>query len=577
MSKSRKPSPNAEETWHRLEDLTIEKAAVAIFWVDTEGRFERVNSTACQMHGYSREELLARRVHDVTAEYQPAGWEELWRQLRTHQVVIKESHHIRRDGSRFPVEATICHMGTADKELCCCFLQDLTQRKAAEAKAVELARFPDENPFPVMRVSREGAVLYCNAAGRPALDAIGVWEDHIVQEDWLRSIRRVCQGAAPVEMEVKVENRVLLLNLVGIPDANYANIYGLDITARKQAETSLQQALKEVQELKDRLQAENVYLQDEIQTTHDVEGIVGESAAFERVLEQARQVAGAGSTVLILGETGTGKELLARAIHRASPRRDRPLVKVNCAALPSSLVESELFGHEKGAFTGALSKRIGRFELAEGGTLFLDEIGDLPRELQAKLLRVLQEGEFERVGGQTTLRADVRIIAATNRDLEEAVNQDEFREDLFYRLNVFPLQLPLLRERREDIPPLAHHFMRKHTKRTGSRVRNIPPSVLEKLRDYDWPGNVRELENVMERALILSRGRELELGPLGHGKRTTDSARAPTLKETEQTLIREALEACNWTIEGKRGAAARLDLAPSTLRERMRKYGLQRP
>jgi transcriptional regulator with GAF, ATPase, and Fis domain len=312
------------------------------------------------------------------------------------------------------------------------------------------------------------------------------------------------------------------------------------------------------------------------------------------VIEKVKLVASTDSSVLILGETGTGKELVARAVHSNSERRNRPLVKVNCAALPVGLIESELFGHEKGAFTGATDRRIGRFELAHRGTIFLDEIGDMPPDLQAKLLRVLQEHEFERVGGSNPIRVDVRVIAATNRDLLRSVSEGIFRQDLYYRLNVFPIQLPPLRERREDVPPLVHYFVRRFSLKIGRKIARIQRDTMDRLVCYSWPGNVRELENVIERAVILSPGIELEVAPdvlpkVAAVPRTQAAARRPTLVEqrpkaplpqsidqVERNHILEVLMLTNWRIEGTEGAAALLNMNPSTLRSRMKKLGVQR-
>jgi len=313
------------------------------------------------------------------------------------------------------------------------------------------------------------------------------------------------------------------------------------------------------------------------------DAMIGRSPALARVRAQIAQVAPTDSTVLIEGETGTGKELVARAIHDASARRERPLIRINCAALPRELVESELFGHEKGAFTGALQQRRGRFELADGGTLFLDEIGELPLDTQAKLLRVLQEREFERVGGSRSLRVDVRVVAATNRNLRAEADAGRFRADLYFRLNVFPLTLPPLRERREDIGALLEHFARATARRLGRPGPRIAPAFAARAQAYDWPGNIRELENLVERALILSGGGELdgvELFP-AHDRqapaRDVDAATGTTLESVESAHIRRVLDSTGWTIEGERGAAVRLGLNPSTLRGRMRKLGLHRP
>ncbi|MCI0483150.1 MAG: sigma 54-interacting transcriptional regulator, partial [candidate division NC10 bacterium] len=288
-------------------------------------------------------------------------------------------------------------------------------------------------------------------------------------------------------------------------------------------------------------------------------------------------VAPTDATVLLLGETGTGKELIARALHDLSPRKDRALVRLNCAALPAGLIESELFGHEKGAFTGALGRKIGRFELADGGTIFLDEVGDLPPDLQAKLLRVLQEGDFERVGSTATLKVDVRVIAATHRDLEKASQEGTFRPDLYYRLSVFPIAIPPLRERKEDIPLLVKHFVLKYGAKFGKQVETIPEKTMHALLDYSWPGNVRELENVVERAVIVNMGSQLELGEwLPKPGVTEVGARVLMLEELEREHITKTLELTGWRVSGERGAAKLLGLKPTTLGARMRKLGITR-
>ena len=351
-----------------------------------------------------------------------------------------------------------------------------------------------------------------------------------------------------------------------------------DITKRKQAEKALHDALREVEQLKDRLQTENVYLQEEIKLEHNFDEIISTSKSFKKVLRNVEQVAVTDATVLILGETGTGKELIARALHTTSLRKERPLVKVNCAALPENLIESELFGHEKGAFTGAFSRKQGRFELADRGTIFLDEIGDLPLDLQAKLLRVLQEGEFERVGGTQTIKIDVRVIAATNRNLEESTRSGAFREDLFYRLNVFPITLPPLRERPEDIPLLVKHFIKKYEGKLGKKISQVPQKVMKTLQAYHFPGNVREVENIIERAIILARDETLQLD---ESFELLESPAAPaenvgTLAEIERSHIVSVLQETNWRIEGTKGAALRLGINPNTLRSRMQKLGIMR-
>jgi PAS domain S-box-containing protein len=327
-----------------------------------------------------------------------------------------------------------------------------------------------------------------------------------------------------------------------------------------------------------RLQQENLYLQEEIKSAHDFEQIVGRSPALMGVLSDVGRVAPTDASVQITGETGTGKELVARAVHSASKRRDKPLIKVNCAALPAGLIESELFGHEKGAFSGAVARRLGRFELADGGTIFLDEVGELPAEAQAKLLRVLQEREVDRVGGHGPVRVDVRVIAATNRDLPTGVREKRFREDLYYRLNVFPIRLPPLRERSDDIPLLVHFLLNKFATRVGRHLDGVSRRTMQRLQEYAWPGNVRELENVRERAVILATGSLLEVDPGTIPAPSTAPAgrERPTLEGVERDYVLTVLRETDWVIDGPRGAARVLGLHPNTLRNRLKKLGLRR-
>jgi transcriptional regulator with GAF, ATPase, and Fis domain len=337
------------------------------------------------------------------------------------------------------------------------------------------------------------------------------------------------------------------------------------------------QLVTEVENLKNQLKAENVYLQEEIRTQHNFEEIIGETPALKKVLKSIETVAPTDASVLIHGETGTGKELIARAIHNLSRRKTRALIKVNCAAIPSGLVESELFGHEKGAFTGALTQKIGRFELADKGTIFLDEIAELPLDLQPKLLRVLQEGEFERVGGTRTIKVDVRIISATNRNLDVAVQEGRFREDLFYRLNVFPVTLPPLRERQDDIAPLARYFAIKYGKRLGKEIEQMPHKVLDALKAHPWPGNIRELENVIERAIITSQGPQLELGDaLPQRSVRAQGKELLTLEEMERNHITAVLKSTDWQVSGRGGAAELLGMKPTTLDSRIKKLGIKK-
>ena len=370
-----------------------------------------------------------------------------------------------------------------------------------------------------------------------------------------------------------------------IEDGNLYSVWvtARDITALKQAEAEvlrlndeLKSHLAQLTALKARLEQDNAYLQDEIRSEHNFGDMVGASPRFRELTERVQLVASTTATVLITGETGTGKEVVARAIHTLSPRSNRPLVKVNCAAISAGLVESELFGHVKGAFTGATERRMGRFEYADGGTLFLDEVTELPLETQAKLLRVLQEQEFEPVGSNRTLKVDVRLLAATNRNLAELVREGRFRMDLYYRLLVVPVDVPPLRERREDIPLLAAHFLRRLSRQFGRRVEKISEGMMRDLAAYDWPGNIRELENFLARAIVLCPGDTLDMRLGAADTNAPAGDQSHSMEAAERKHIESVLASTGWVIEGAKGAAAVLKMNPSTLRSRMRRLGIQR-
>ncbi|MBH0208425.1 MAG: sigma 54-interacting transcriptional regulator [Nitrospira sp.] len=337
-------------------------------------------------------------------------------------------------------------------------------------------------------------------------------------------------------------------------------------------------AFQEIAQLKDKLAKEKLYLEEELRLEHGFEDIIGDSDALKQVLRQVEVVAPTDSTVLIQGETGTGKELIARAIHRLSGRNERTFVKLNCAAIPTGLLESELFGHERGAFTGAIMQKAGRFELADKGTIFLDEVGEIPLELQSKLLRVLQEQEFERLGSTKTIRVNVRLIAATNQDLKAMVEAKQFRSDLYYRLNVFPVTMPPLRDRREDIPTLVRYFTQHYAGRMKKNIQSVPGGTLEILSRYAWPGNVRELENLVERSVILTQGTDLQV-PISELQTTGDSITSSMtgLEEAERNHILRALQEAKWVVGGAAGAAARLGVKRTTLQSKMQKFGITRP
>jgi PAS domain S-box-containing protein len=488
------------------------------------------------------------------------------------------------------------------------------ERMRAEQRLQESeARYRDlyENaPNAYVIVGTDGRILNVNRRvtellGYPADELVGALIHSFLPDTpagktrSLEVYRKHMAGEAvtgwPLEFRRK-DGRPLWLNVWMVPGrgadgtVEASRAFFVDVTAQVLAERE-----------RAHLREQNLYLQEEIKSDHNFERIIGRSPALMGVLAHVGRVAPTDASVLVSGETGTGKELIARAIHSTSKRRDKPLIKVNCAALPAGLVESELFGHEKGAFSGAIAQRLGRFELADGGTIFLDEIGELPAEAQVKLLRVLQEREFDRVGGAGPVRVDVRVIAATNRDLLKEVREKRFREDLYYRLNVFPVRLPPLRERRDDIPLLVHYLMNKFMLRVGKRLEGVSRPTMQRLVEYPWPGNVRELENVLERAIILATGDSLEVGAyllprsgpapaagqqpdevpepanylLAVPRKTADN-RQPTLEAVERNYILTVLQQTDWVITGPRGAAVVLELNPSTLRNRMKKLGITR-
>jgi formate hydrogenlyase transcriptional activator len=434
-----------------------------------------------------------------------------------------------------------------------------------------------DSPSPPTNVARQRKPFLTNDLVGAAVQ--GGMPQEIVQ--FYESVGAIAAGARPLEF------RGELMGVIGMIsrrpfDPEEFELLGIFADQAAMAIKSAHLFAK-LARYRERLQIENAYLQEEIRIEHGFEDIVGQSSALRGVLKKVKQVAGVDTTVLLTGETGTGKELIARAIHALSPRKDRPLIKVNCGAIPQGVVESELFGHERGAFTGALQRRIGRFELADKGTLFMDEVGELPLDTQVKLLRVLQEQEFERLGGGRSITVDVRLVAATNRDLDIEVSDSRFRADLYYRLNVFPIRVPPLRERPEDIPPLVRHFLAHFQRKLAKSVRGVTPEGMQRLMAYPWPGNIRELQNVLERACVLARGPIIDVAAaLGQTDRPApDPAsvvdeRIVTLDEHEQRQIRRALERADGKIHGPGGAAALLGLNASTLRSRMEKHGMTR-
>ncbi len=594
-----------------------------VLLVREDGTIAFTNAQSCTLFGYTRDELADSRIERLLPRRlreQHAG--HLARYFRNPATRPMETSHPlsaeRKDGTEFSAEISLSPFESADGTLVAACIRDVSSRlritKTLEACQSTADMLFQSVPVPCLMLDSQGRVCDSNLAAKkvlPGLDAVTGWGSYGAAIRCVHSIEHPeqCGGDVPcddccirrivveslelgntvhqreVALEIEEgegkENRYLLVSTAvsKLPQGRRVLVCLEDITARKSAELELRAAVEEIGKLKDRLQQENLYLQEEIKRSLDFEQIVGNSEPLNRTLQKTEQAAAADITVLILGETGTGKELIARAIHEQGPRKDRPLITVNCAALPSSLIESELFGVVRGAFTGADFDKVGRFELADGGTLFLDEIGELDLGLQAKLLRVLQDGRYERLGSSVSQSVDVHVVAATNRDLKKAMNEGLFRPDLYYRLAVFPIEVPALRDRRADIPLLAWHFVRKKQARLGKLIKCIPETTMQALMQYDWPGNVRELENVVERAVILSPGSSLLLDEVfaGSSKRDAPAFGDQNFEEYERNLFLQVLEDCRWRIQGDGNAASRLGLKPSTLRSRLKKLGIQRP
>ncbi len=561
------------------------------------GTYIDVNESFLAVSGYTRKEVIGHTSLELRIWETPDTRAEFVRQLKEHGALVNYETRLRAKDGSFKVLLSSAETLDINGEMCLLVASsEVTERVAAQnALRDSEERFrsmADTAPVMIWIVGPDRQCTYVNKrvldfTGRTAEAEMGDgWTEGIHPDDYEGCMEIYESSFAerqPFEMEYRLrrhDGEYRWVYATGIPrfssDGTFLGYIGscIDITERKESEVALQTAHEELHQLKNQLEAENIYLQQELQRDEKFGEIVGQSDAIKYVLFKITQVAPTDSTVLITGETGTGKELVARAIHGASPRKDRPLIKVNCGALSPTLIESELFGHEKGAFTGAVGRKQGRFELANGGTIFLDEIGELPPELQVKLLRVIQENEFERLGGGKTMKVDVRIIAATNRNLKQEVEQGLFREDLWYRLNVYPITVPPLRQRKDDIPILVEHFVATYANKFGKTISSVSPRVMQTLQNHSWPGNIRELANVIERAVIHTQGNVLHI--VDQFEPVDQSLPTQTLEEVERDYIIQTLENTGWRIEGQYGAAKILGLNPSTLRTRMLKLGIQR-
>ncbi len=558
----------------------VEQASDGIFIADASGRYIDTNTAGAEMLGYTKEEVLTLTIPEILAEGEPARLQSEIARFAGGATVRSEWKFRRKDGTFFDGEISGRQLPDGRLQG---ILRDMTERNLAEE---EMRRSEErfrvalkDSPITVFNQDLElrytwiyNPQLYWQHA------IIGKTDDEILGAKSAAGLielkKKVLRTAASLREEVAISDNGkrhafdVTIEPLFDADGHVAGITGacMDIARLREIADRLQDA-------KDRLAREKSYLEGEIQTELGFEKIIGQSPSLREVLKKARIVAPTDSTVLLLGETGTGKELVARSVHGLSSRHDKTFVKLNCAAVPSGLLESELFGHEKGAFTSAVSQKLGRIELADKGTLFLDEIGELPLELQPKLLRVLQDREFERLGGIRTLHVDVRIIAATNRDLRQDIADRKFREDLFYRLNVFPIELPPLRERRGDMGMLVQHFVRKHCARMRKEIDTIPQDILHVLENWSWPGNIRELENMIERMVILTKGHVLAAPP-AELQIAPDLANG-SLTEIEREHIIRVLRETNGVLSGVNGAATRLGVKRTTLQSKLKRFNIE--
>jgi PAS domain S-box-containing protein len=603
ITERKKVADSLKQSEERYRAL-VETSADWVWEVDANANYTYADPKVKKILGYAPEEVIGRTPFHFMDEKEAQRVRTIFEQIAAERLPFSGliNINLHRDGRRVILETGGVPIFGLDGE----FMgyrgmdRDVTERKHAEEilrESEEKFRQLAENIREVFWIREPSGLIYMSQAceqifglsSESLIKAHDSFIDIIHPEDRERVLSARLAGFANQESVVEhriirpdgsirwIYSRMFPVRL----DEDHVRIVGIaeDITERKLMEGLLQSRLREIEDLKDRLEAESAYLQEEIKLEHNFGNIIGRSDAMNYIFYRVQQVSNTGMTVLILGETGTGKELIARTIHENSSRRSRPMVKVNCAVLPAGLIESELFGHEKGAFTGAVARKLGRFELANNTTLFLDEIGELPFDLQVKLLRVIEEGEFERLGGTQTIKINARIIAATNRNLEKEMKEGRFRADLWYRLNVYPITVPPLRERTVDIPMMVVHFVEKYSKQLGKTIQKIPAGLVEALKNYKWPGNVRELQHVIERAVINSLETTLQLADDFGGATIPQApamARNKTLEELEREYILEILAKTGWKIEGRSGAAEILNLNPNTLRSRMKKLGIQK-
>ncbi|MBR9921224.1 MAG: PAS domain S-box protein [Bacteroidetes bacterium] len=579
----------------RLFEFTINNFPDMALWITEDGSLEMANPAACRALDYQEKELLGMKIWDIIPTLDSSAWKAFWLSMQKTGNRTLQGLKRRKDGELIDTEITASFLRFGGKQFICQFGKDVSGR-IKQSKNLELAmKSVAYSNDMIFWVRKDGSFAFTNQAvssklgyTEEELKSMTLFDlDKTYTQARLESTWKDLRSGSMIEAEVEIYKKngkplpvEATAYYIRYQDEEYRCSIIRDVSEKKKKEAQLKEALDHISKLSEQLEQEKSYLQEEVNVNYNFNNIISKSNKYKPVLQKVRRVADTDATVLILGETGTGKELLARAIHNLSGRSSRAMVKVNCAALPENLIESELFGHEKGAFTGAYQKKVGRFKMADQGSIFLDEIGELPLDLQAKLLRVLQEGQFEPLGGTTTVSVDVRVIAATNRNLEQLVGEGLFREDLFYRLNVFPIRNLPLRERKEDIPLLTQHFLKRFSDKMGRKDMKISEAAMKRLMAYEFPGNIRELENMIERAVILSSGESLNLSSiLPDLKRQSIKNRRkhfPTMEELQREHIVNALKRTNWKVTGKQSASELLGMNGKTLASRMRKLGINR-
>lgn len=580
---------------------------LSVCWLDRNGNIRHYNQKFERLVGLSSDELKNKQIFQLSFQLTYFKLREIWLSLEEENYLEWEDEFLLKDCTQ-KVNIHSWIVETEEDDMLCC----IVKKEDSQSKLVRLK--PNVNAKPMLEplqdfarmvvdktnalifwIESDFSIKYMNERAKLMLEYD--LENHMeygsfldldktfARQNW-HEIQRGLEGKRCLELEGAMMSRLgnafpVEYYLFRSEPENTSSlcVIARDITEKRKQENKLRNALTTVESLTQKLTTENIYLKEEINNFNKFDNIISESKNYQKVLRKVAQVAPTDSTVLILGETGTGKELIAKAVHKLSDRNEKPFLKVNCAALPRDVIESELFGHEKGAFTGAFETRIGRFEAANGGTLFLDEIGEIPLELQTKLLRVLQEQEFERIGSNRPIAVNVRIIAATNKDLQAMVEEGTFRQDLYYRLNVFPIYNIPLRERKEDIAPLIRHFIKKYNRQMGKNVTTFTEADLKRIKSYSFPGNIRELENIIERAIILTNGEKLNLADwhLPKSEKKENMVGSASFDELQRMCILAALEKTNWKIGGHGAAAELLGLSERVLHTKMEQYGIKIP